>query len=500
MQRWWQFSWLRVTINPIQRTTNMEKETPRAESAPFRLNVKRTMLIGFAFFGILLMWQIYDSWCPTFLTELFCKAMGKVPTEDNSDVQYLVGIMMALDNLAALILMPIFGKLSDRTHTKIGKRMPFILIGTFLCAVALPFIPLLFYFNQLGGMIAVMAIVLISGMMYRNPAVALMPDITPKPLRSKANGIINIMGYVGGFVATLLGMIFVLSDFLRPGPEGATWAYQNIWAIEAPFLVASLFMIVSALVLFFSINENRLAVELREELDRGEKVAEIEDRITDDDAPLTKANLRMLIFILVAEFFWFMADNAIGTFMGNFAIYYLGCSSRNSMINTIAGGVGSVLGFALGGIIAGKIGRKWTVSGGLFLSIFSYALWAILTFAIPSAGSGVFPPYIYAIFLLKGFGMSLVHINSFPMVVELCSKKKIGAFTGYYYAASMGAQTITPIALGSLMLIPEFSWEILPIYGLVMTVVAAAIFLFVKNVKTSKTKIAKGLEAFGEEE
>ena len=170
------------------------------------------------------------------------------------------------------------------------------------------------------------------------------------------------------------------------------------------------------------------------------------------------------------------------------------------MINTIAGGVGSVLGFALGGIIAGKIGRKWTVSGGLFLSIFSYALWAILTFAIPSAGSGVFPPYIYAIFLLKGFGMSLVHINSFPMVVELCSKKKIGAFTGYYYAASMSAQTITPIALGSLLLLPHFSWEYLPVYALCCTGVAFLVFRVGEDVKTGKAKIAKGLAAFAEED
>lgn len=479
----------------------MEKETPTASQAPFRLNIKRTMLIGFAFFGILLMWQIYDSWCPTFLSQLFCEAMGVDSTSGNREVQYLVGIIMALDNLAALILMPIFGRLSDKTHTRIGKRMPFILIGTFVCAIALPFIPLFFYYSQLGGMIAVMAVVLCSGMMYRNPAVALMPDITPKPLRSKANGIINIMGYVGGLVATLLGIVFVLSDFLGIGKKGdTTWAYNNIWAIEIPFIVASVCMVVSAVVLSLTIKENELAVELRDELDRGEKAAEIEDKITDDDAPLTKANLIMLILILVAEFFWFMADNAIGTFMGNFTIYYLQCSTQSNMINIIAGGVGSVLGFALGGIIAGKIGRKWTVSGGLFISILAYALWGIFTFAMPYGGTGVFPVYIYFVFFLKGFGMSLVHINSFPMVVELCSKKKIGAFTGYYYAASMTAQTVTPIALGSLLLVDGFSWEILPFYGLVMTVVATVIFLFVKNVKTKKTKIAKGLEAFGEDD
>ena len=210
-------------------------EAVQNEKKPFKLNMKRTMLIGFAFFGILLLWQVYDSWCPTFLSEMFAKAFdpnyetlraitldsGHTAQEVNDAIkecnkiienqQYLVGIMMAIDNLAALILLPIFGSLSDKTNTKIGKRMPYILVGTFVCAVAFPFIPVLFHYNNLAGVIIMMAIVVLFAMMYRNPAVALMPDITPKPLRSKANGIINIMGYIGGAFATVVGIVFVLS-------------------------------------------------------------------------------------------------------------------------------------------------------------------------------------------------------------------------------------------------------------------------------------------------
>src|SRR5574344_2450817 len=140
----------------------------------FKLNYKRTFIIGFAFFGILLLWQVYDSWCPTFLTELFKEALG---TSKNEEVQYLVGIMMALDNVAALIMLPIFGHLSDKTHTKIGKRMPYILVGTFVCAVAFPFIPVLFHYHNMGGTIAMMAIVVFFAMMYRNPVVDFMLDI-----------------------------------------------------------------------------------------------------------------------------------------------------------------------------------------------------------------------------------------------------------------------------------------------------------------------------------
>ena len=525
---------------------------------PFKLNYKLTCLIGFAFFGILLLWQVYDSWCPTFLSELFVKmsnpdymvwretaadlsnqARAAIAGGDYDlaqtlaaqaqayikqcnaaveDKQYLVGIMMAIDNIAALILLPIFGSLSDKTKTPIGKRMPYILVGTFVCAVAFPFIPVMFYINNLAGVIALMAVVVVFAMMYRNPAVALMPDITPKPLRSKANGIINIMGYIGGACATIIGIPFVLSQFLGSSSlhlskeiadktvslatdplilKAHTWAYGNIWAIEVPFLVGSVLMLISAVVLFFKVKENKLAAEMKDEMERGELEAEVVDKVT-EDAPMTKANRIMLILILIAEFFWFMADNGIATFMGNYTVYYLGAETSSNMINTIIGGVGSVVGFAIGGIIASKIGRKFTVVGGLALTLLGYSLWAILTFAIEPNGS--FPFWIFIVWFIKGFGMSLVHVNSFPMVVELCPNSKIGKFTGLYYAASMAAQTITPIALGTLLLHPDFSWQFLPIYAIVCCVASLVVFLFIKNVKSIKTKFSKGLDAIGEAE
>jgi len=382
--------------------------------------------------------------------------------------------------------------------------MPYILVGTFVCAVAFPFIPVFFHFNNFAGVISMMLIVVVFMMMYRNPAVALMPDLTPKPLRSKANGIINIMGYIGGAFATVVGIFFVLSEYLGTkidkdtGLPVTTWATGNIWALEAPFLIASVLMIISAVVLFLTVKENKLKREESKELRLGEKMSETEEKVN-DNKPMPRANKIMLIFILLAEFFWFMADNGIATFMGNYTVYYLGASTQSNMINTIVGGVGSVIGFAIGGFIAGKIGRKWTIVSGLGLTFIAYIVWIIGTFTFLSgaASSGEFPMIIWVIWFIKGFGMSLVHLNSFPMVVELCNAKKIGEFTGYYYASSMAAQTITPIALGSLLLLDNFDWGYLPVYAAACLTVSFILFLFVKNVRAKKEKIVTGLEAIG---
>ncbi len=467
-----------------------------------RLNYKRTFLIGFAFFGILLLWQVYDSWCPTFLTDIFARRMYGLSSAQLKDsgaekllnVQWLVGIIMACDNLAALILLPIFGSLSDRTKTPIGKRMPFILTGTLVSAVAFPFIPLFFHYNRIGGMIAMMAVVLIFMMMYRNPAVALMPDITPKPLRAKANGIINIMGYFGGAFATVLGMFLVLSRYIN-----AEDAARNLWTIELPFIIASVLMVISAFVLFFTVKENRLAEELKDEMALGETMAAVEDPIN-DDAPMSKANRRMLLAILCAEFLWFMADNAIGTYIGNYVIYYLRSASSATSTLIIVGGVASVVGFATAGSIADRIGRKWTISTGLAITVIALV---IMCFVAPTGrtvgehGEFAFPTLLFAVWAVKGYGMALVHNCSFPMVVELCSSKNIGKFTGYYYAASMSAQTVTPVLLGLVFRL-TLAWRVLPVYATILFALSCVVFVtLVKNIKAKKLENVKGLEALG---
>ena len=463
-------------------------------SSSLKLNYKRTFLIGFAFFGILLLWQVYDSWCPTFLTEILKTKMPGTPSE--LDVQWIVGIIMACDNLAALILLPIFGRLSDKTKTPIGKRMPYILLGSMISAIAFPFIPLFFHMNNIAGMVVMMAVVLIFMMMYRNPAVSLMPDITPKPLRAKANGIINIMGYLGGACATVLGLFLVLTKYLKgPAPY-----LNNIWIIELPFIIASILIVASSLVLAFTIKENKLQEELKDELQRGEALAEIENPL-EEDKPLSRKNRIMLFGILIAEFLWFMADNAVGTYLVNYVFYYCFAQSSAATLLIILGGVASVAGFATAGFLADKIGRKFTVVIGLGLSVIAY----VLMFFVKPSGTDIdnlsssLPIIMYIVWVVKGYGMALVHNCSFPMVVELSTGKTIGKFTGYYYAASMSAQTITPVLLGLIFKISGL-WNVLPYYAGVLTTISFLVFFFmVKNIKAKKLDNAKGLEALGDD-
>ena len=237
-------------------------------------------------------------------------------------------------------------------------------------------------------------------------------------------------------------------------------------------------------------------------MEEGERLAAIETPI-DDDKPMSKANKRMLLALLGAEFLWFMADNAIGTYIGNYVIYYLNSVSSATMLLTIIGGAASVIGFATAGSIADRIGRKWTISSGLLIT---FAALVIMCFVAPthnvvgSNGEYSFPVLLYGVWAIKGFGMALVHNCSFPMVVELCSSKKIGKFTGYYYTSSMAAQTITPVLLG-LVFDLTGAWRALPVYASSLMVLSCLVFTFlVKNIKASKVANAKGLEALGESE
>lgn len=491
--------------------TNKKVAEGTKDAAPkMKLNVKRTCFIGIAFFGILLLWGIYNSYCGSFLTYLFAEAIYHVDSaalrlpENQAlflDVQYLVGIIMALDNIAALFLMPIFGSLSDKTHTKLGRRMPFIIVGTVVSAIALPFIPLFFHLGMvndnyvvgISGVICTMVVVLCFMMMYRPAAVALMPDVTPKPLRSKANGIINIIGYIGGAVAVLFGIIMPFSSYL----DESKAANGQLWWLEVPFLVASVIMLLSLGVLLWKVKENKIASEMKEEMERGNAMSETVDEVK-DDAPLSKANRKALLLILAAEVCWFMAFNAVETFMTSYTMFYLDSPTSFKSTLDLVNGALSAITFVVAGFVADKIGRKWTVLIGIGVVALCYFGFIFVPTGL-SGGELTYqtqgPWTLFLIFGFAGIGSSLIHINSFPMVVDFCNSKQIGRFTSYYYAASMLAQSVTPILIG-LIFKGTGEWRALPIYAFCFMALAFVIFLFVKAPKKVVGENKKGLEAF----
>ena len=464
-----------------------------------KLDYKRTLIIGFAFFGILMLWQVYNTYCPVILSELL---MQKMSVTESSDVQWIVGIIMALDNIFALFMLPIFGSLSDKTKSKYGKRMPYIVVGTILSAIALPFIPLAFAYNSLWGTIIMMLLVLIFMNAYRNPAVSLMPDITPKPLRAKANGLINLVGYVGAIMAGAIALFITTKKYFTsltsdglPNPT-----YQS-WEIYLPFIITSVLMIISMILLAWRINENKILEETKLAMEEGEREAEVIEEIKEDEK-LGKENLRNFILMIVAIFLWFAAFNATETFWSNYCTYNIDFESYSMATNVLA--IASLVSFVPAGMLASKIGRKWTVLLGILLCVLPLGACFFISPAILGEGGLVsnasYLGYIYyVLFAIAGVGWAFINCCSYPMVVELASSKNIGKFTGAYYASSMLAQSLTPVILGVLMCSETFAYNVMFPYSAILFIAAGVVFFFVKEKRKTPVTIKKGLEAFDQD-
>ncbi len=424
------------------------------QTSSLKLNTKRTMYIGLAFFTILMLWQTYNYYVPKFLGE---GGFGL----DN----YLVGIIMAVDNMLALFMAVIFGKISDKTNTKIGKRMPYIIAGTIIALVSFPFVAVMFVANNLAGMVVVIAIVLIAMNVYRAPSVSLMPDITPKPLRDNANGIINFMGYIGAIFASVIATFFVLEDGSRS------------YNIVIPFVIVSVLMLTALIVLFIKIKENKIAAEMAEEMEIGEDMSVKEDAgIKSTLSSRDKFNLKIII---ISVFFWFLAFNAIETFWSLYGENYLHEASVSMAPAILA--IASLLTFIPAGNLSAKIGRKKVVMIGLSLIIGS------LSFSTFITNYGL---VLNLLFAISGIGWAMINVSSYPMVVELADKENIGKFTGYYYTSSMIAQSITPVCIGMLMDLLGWRW-FFP-YATVFMLVALIIFTFFKTNKISTTEEKRG--------
>lgn len=443
------------------------------EKRELKLNYKNTFIIGLAFLGILMLWQVYNTYCPIILEYLLKLNFGA-----DKDYFYITGIIMAIDNVVALIIMPIFGNMSDRTKTKYGKRMPYIIIGSILSAIIFPFIAVAFIVNSLVGVIITMGLILVIMQGYRSPAVALMPDLTPKPLRSSANGIINLVGYFGAITAAGIGMVFSIKD-TTPIDEATSIAIY-------PFIITTVVMLVITVVLAFKINENKLLEEMQDDLKLGEEMSETLE-IIEEDKPLSKQDKGNLWVLIISIFLWFMAFNSVETFNSLFCKDIFGNSSVHGTF-TIILTFSSVLAFALLSSLSRKIGRKFTITLGLILMIIGFLYVSVFTYTMdPNIENNSFI-IVYISTVLLGFGWALINVNSYPMMVEMASGKNIGKFTGYYYSASMLAQSITPILVGIIMTNSNIGLKALYVYAFVFMVLALFTFTFIKENRTACLK------------
>ena len=453
----------------MEEQKNKVEPIAKTDQPKLKLNYKRTFFMGFAFFAILMLWQMYNQYCPKFLRELL-----------GEDKEYLIGMIMAADNFFAIFMLPLFGALSDKTKSKWGRRMPYIVVGMILSIIVFPFIAVMYYLNNLVGLIIMMGLTLLIMNMYRNPAVALTPDVTPKPLRSQANGIINLVGYIGaicgGAIALLFGIIFKNN-----------LAKQGI----AAFIVTSFFMLLALILLIINIKENKIVEEMKDEMALGETMSESFTDLSEDN-PLTKKDKINLWIMLASVLFWYISFNAVESFYSLFCEEIYGPGSIQSFIIMAGLPLSSVLTFLFTINLPAKIGRKNSVLIGLISIIVGFGIIVLLgIFQKDHYNSIVFIGGV----IISGIGWALINANSYPMLVEMSNKSNVGKFTGYYYTFSMIAQTVTPVLVGAI--IAKTNYKALFIYSLITMVIALIIFSFFKE-KRVKIEKKKGFDKFDE--
>lgn len=438
-----------------------------------KLDNKRTILTGFAFLSICAFWQMYNSIVPLILTNTF-----------HLNETYS-GAIMAADNVLALFLLPLFGAISDRTSTKIGKRMPFILFGTGLAIILMNLLPMIdnSYAAAPGSFktisfVVVLGLLLVAMGTYRSPAVALMPDITPKPLRSKGNAIINLMGALGGVI--YLGV----AALMYPNSKVAGLAHVNYQPL---FMVVSAIMFVAIAILFLTIKEPRLVAE-QQELEKKHPEWNLAEDDGSGNETLPKPVKKSLIFLLSSICLWFIGYNAVETWFTTYVSQVMGQALGGASTCLLIATGGAVVSYIPIGIIASRVGRKRTIMAGIILLAACFGLGYFLTTAYSSINL-----IMFIVFALVGLAWAAINVNSLPMVVEMCRGSDIGRFTGYYYTFSMIAQVVTPIVAGSLM--RHVSYTVLFPYAALFVALSFVTMIFVKH-GDNKPEARRGLDAF----
>lgn len=428
-----------------------------------KLDNKRTITIGFAFLAISAFWQMYDNIIPLILKYFF--NIGDT----------LSGGIMALDNIFALIMLPIFGAWSDKVNHKRGKRTPFIFVGTVIAVAAMLILPLAANTRNLVLFVAALFVTLFAMSTFRSPAVSLMPDVTPKPLRSKANAIINLMGAIGVICGLALIMLLV--------GEGKTPNYEPL------FIAIAVIMVLSLIIILTKVDENKFVAErIAKEKEWG---IEDEEEITDENGNtfLPKPVKRSLVFLLLSVAFWYIAYNAVTTAFSKYATEMWGMEGGGFAGALMVASVGALISFIPVGIISSKVGRKKVILFGVLLLAASF--FCIFLFKTPNFGVNI-------VFLLVGMAWASINVNSYPMVVEMCKGSDIGKFTGMYYTFSMAAQVLTPILSGFFLEHVGY-WTLFP-YATLFSVIAFFTMLNVKHGDSKPEAPKDKLEAFDVED
>ena len=459
-----------------------------------KLNYKRTVLVGMAFFLISAFWQAYDAIVPLILTNHF----GLPQTAS--------GAVMSIDNVLAVFMLPIFGAISDKVNTRYGKRTPFILFGTVAAIVS--FIALTFLDNYqlsklivagvpdtvgiytdeavresalnitlnnplpLIGFIATLLVVLIAMATFRSPAVALMPDVTVKPLRSKGNAIINLMGTAGGILVLALGIVFATS--------------KNHYMQYTPYVIAVTAIMLTGLVVFlFCVKEKKWAEEMQQEsirLGLEEKAADSD--VSESSRKLSRPELRSLLLILASVALWYIGYNSITSKYSVYATNILGFDFNLTLIIAQAAAIVSYIPV---GIIASRLGRRKTILAGITMLATAFLIGNFITPTTPEF-------IMYPVFILAGMGWATINVNSFPMVVELARGGDVGKYTGYYYTASMAAQIVAPILSGFLYDLIGMRYVFFA-FGALFVALSFVTMLFVKHGDSKPLEKKSALES-----
>ena len=427
-----------------------------------KLNTKRTILIGFAFMSILAFWQFYDQVIPYLLEYKF--NLNTLSTN----------AIMSIDNVLAVFLLPFFGALSDRTKSRLGKRTIYILFGTLVAFELMLVLALAQDMKSFALFLPTLILLLFVMAVYRTPAVAYMPDVTEKPLRSKANAIINLVGYIGGIFATVVMMFMLKSEKNEEGES----VYSDGQSFVPVFLVIAGFMLVSVLVMVLTVKENKLphVVDTPDENETSGKGKKL--------APEVR---RSMIFILLSIFFWFTAYNGVTTAFSRYCVSVwnvdLSASSSYLLVATVA----AIAAFVPLGFLSSWLGRKKTIIGGIILMTLCYLAAIFISRQTP---------VMYVLFGLVGIGWAAINVNSFPMVVEMSSGSDVGRYTGIYYTFSMAAQIVTPLLSGLLISYLPIGYRVLFPYAVLFSALSGVTMLFVKHGDSKPVKKATVLESF----